>query len=152
MSNQFKFWRHSLDSVRIFTSQFFKDRVHFFVPSAQGTTNSVLTNDGSGNLSWYPTNRITTTPYQLPTGDSRVIINPANGVVYLPAGQPMGTIVIVGDTNVNPSNKTLDVASGSGKVILKVGGVLDSPRTISGGGSVSVMKTSGSIWVVVSTA
>jgi len=42
------------------------------LPNAQGA--GVLTNDGSGNLSWAVTNRITanTTPYQLPAGDSRV--------------------------------------------------------------------------------
>jgi len=54
--------------------------------------------------------------------------------------------------NVNPSNKTLDVAPGSGEVILKVGGVLDNPHIIAGGESVTVMKTGGSIWVVISNA
>jgi len=44
------------------------------LPNAQGA--GVLTNDGSGNLSWASANRITinTTPYQLPAGDRELLL------------------------------------------------------------------------------
>jgi len=99
------------------------------------------------------TNRITTntTPYQLPAGDSRVVINPMNGVIHLPASQPMGTMVTCCDTGTNPTTKTLDVAPGSGEIILTTSGSASTPHTIAMGGAVAVMKTSGIHWVIVAS-